>query len=347
MDSILPSYRDPLFSIFMIVVLSLIIAIMTFVWGLYRQHKEKSILHKFLEKFENSECMLDTSSMPFEMTMLKPLTLLANAFDNSGQYHKAINIYLHLIKHATNPIDNNDLMKQLAQTYRHAGFLERSRVIYAQILRTHPRDIKLLYQLGVVYEMTKEYDKALETIEPLKTLGEDTASLERFLHFEMVASDKKCTFEEKIERLEGFLSDDPTLYRPVLAHIFKLDDHKAWQLVDTQRLGEILDILWYLPYAQLDLDIITRNENLQAIYCAKGYLRQKPQRCGIFAVDMLLSSRLSGYEEGDLTFSYLCKKCKQNFPISFVRCPHCLAINRIEVEVGIVQQSTQTDYSLL
>jgi lipopolysaccharide assembly protein B len=346
-DSILPSYRDPLFSIFIIVILSLIIAVMTFIWGLYRQYKEKSHLHKFLEKFDNNECLLDTSNMPFEITMLKPLTLLANAFDKSGQYHKAINIYLYLIKHATNPIDNTDLMKQLAQTYMHAGFLERSRVIYIQILRTQPRDIDLLYRLGVVYEMTKEYHKALETIEPLKTLGEDTASLERFLHFQIIASDKNSPIESKIGQLQSTLHSDPLLYRPVLVQIFKHNYHQAWQLIDFQRLEEILDILWYLPYAQLDLDIISRNENLQAIYYAKGYLCQKPQLCSIFAIDLLLSSRASGYSQGDLSFTYLCKKCKQNSPISFIRCPHCLAINRIEVEVEIVQQSTQTDYSLL
>ncbi len=348
MDSILPSYRDPLFSILIIVVLSLIIAIMTFVWGLYKQQKEKSVLHRFLEKFDNSECLLDTSNMPFEEAMLRPLTLLANAFENSGQYHKAINIYLYLIKHATNPIDNTDLLKHLAQTYMHAGFLERARVIYLEILRQHPRDVKLLYRLGVIYEMTKEYKKALETIEPLKTMGEDTAALERFLRFEMIASEKKTAGAQKIAALERLLEEDSSLYRPILTHLFRLDTRKAWELVDTQRLREILDILWYLPYAQLDLDIISNNEQLQAVYYARGYLRQRaPQPCGIFAVDMLLSSRMSGYEEGDLSFGYLCKKCKQNFPISFVRCPHCLAINRIEVEEEIVKQSAQTDYSLL
>ncbi|HHD72750.1 MAG TPA: hypothetical protein ENL02_02380, partial [Epsilonproteobacteria bacterium] len=131
MDSILPSYRDPLFSILLIITLSLIVAVLTYAWGLYRQQQEKSTLRKFLEKFESAECALDTTTMPFDKAIYKPLALLAKAFENSGEYHKAINIYLYLIRHTSNPIDKGDLMERLGQTYLHAGFLERARAIFS------------------------------------------------------------------------------------------------------------------------------------------------------------------------------------------------------------------------
>ena len=139
MDSILPSYRDPLFSILLIITLSLIIAVLTYAWGVYKQQTDKSTLRKFLEKFESAECALDTSSMPFDAAMFKPLALLAKAFENSGEYHKAINIYLYLIKNTSNPVDKGDLMERLGQTYLRAGFLERARAIFAEILRKRPR----------------------------------------------------------------------------------------------------------------------------------------------------------------------------------------------------------------
>ncbi len=347
MDSILPAYRDPLFSILLIVSLSLIISLVTYAWGIYQQQKEKSTLHKFLEKFDTKECALDTTTMPYDDAIFKPLALLANAFENSGEYHKSINIYLYLIKHTDNQVDKSDLMERLGRTYLRAGFLERARTIFSEILHKQPRKPKILYELGIVYEMMREYDKAQEVIEPLQTLGEKTSEFEKFLEFEKISSDKNILPEQKIELLEKLVDKEPALYRPTLTLFFRLDIKKAWALIDKRSLHSVLDILWFLPYSQLDLDIIRLDKRLMTIYYAKGHLQEPLRESGIFAIDMLASGRMSGYEDGDLIFSYLCKKCKQNFPLSFTRCPNCLAINTIEVEEDIAQKSPQTNYSLL
>ncbi|HHE06144.1 MAG TPA: hypothetical protein ENK90_03390, partial [Epsilonproteobacteria bacterium] len=102
--------------------------------------------------------------------------------------------------------------------------------------------------------------------------------------------------------------------------------------------------------SQLDLDIITSNKPLRTLYYAKGYL-QEPEthigESGIFALDMLATAKQNGFEEGDLLFSYLCKKCKQSFPIGFKRCPNCMAIHSVEVEENIGKASPKTNYSLL
>jgi tetratricopeptide (TPR) repeat protein len=345
-DSILPSYRDPLFSILLIITLSLMIAVLTYAWGAYRQQKEKSSLRKFLEKFESAECALDTATMPFDKAMFKPLALLAKAFENSGEYHKAINIYLYLIKHTTNPVDKGDLMERLGQTYLHAGFLERARTIFSEILHKQPRLPHILYELGIVYEMMRKYDKAMEVIEPLRMQGEETGELERFLQFEKVVSDKQMLPDKKVKTLLELLETAPALYRPVVSLLFRLDTPAAWEQIDRQSLHRILDILWFLPYAQLDMDIISQDPRLTAIYYAKGYLQHTPEKSGIFAIDLLAAARRNGFEEGDLLFSYLCGKCKQSFPVSFTRCPNCLALNTIEVEESIAKQHAQTDYSL-
>ena len=347
MDSILPSYRDPLFSILIIVILSLLIAVSAYAWGIYKQQKDKSTLHKFLDKFNTKECSLDTDTMSYDNTMFKPLALLANAFENSGEYHKSINIYIYLIKNTENTIDNIELMKKLGKTYLMAGFLERARAIYAEILHKQPRNVKVLYELGIVYELLRKYDKAREVIEPLKILGEDTKEFENFLEFEEIVSDKTILPNKKIELLNNLLIEEPALYRPILSLFFRLNIEKAWAIIDKKSLYRVIDILWFLPSSQLNLDIISKDERLLTIYYAKGYIDKQCIKSGIFAIDMLASSRMSGYDNGDLIFSYLCKKCKQNFPVSFIRCPNCLAINTLEVEEDIVKKRPRTDYSLL
>ena len=350
MEHILPAYNDPLFSILLIIVLALIIAVATYGWGVYRQQKEQGNLLKFLDKFDSSECALDTTDMPFEPHMFKPLTLLAKAFENAGEYPKAISIYLYLIKNVSDDLGKVELLERLGNTYLHAGFLERARSIYMDILRKYPRNTKVLYELGVVYEMMHKYDKAKEVIEPLELLKEDTYAFKNFLNFSQMVNDKHASVEEKIESLKEIVKKEPKLYREVVSILLKLDTHAAWEIIDPKRMKEVLDILWFLPNSQLDLDIIAANTQLSTLYYAKGYIQNssdKIEPSGIFALDMLATAKQNGFEEGDLHFSYLCKKCKQSFPVSFKRCPSCMAMHSVEVEENIGKASPKTNYSLL
>ena len=348
MENFLPAYDDPLFSILLIVAISLIISIATYGWGLYKQQKEQGKLFKFLDKFDSSECALNTSDMPFEPHLLKPLMLLAKAFDNSGEYHKAINIYLYLIKNINNDQVKLELMERLGKTYLHAGFLERSRSIYVEIIRKRTRNVKVLYELGIVYETMQKYDKAQEVIEPLELLGEDTHDLKKFLDFLQITSNKNTIIDEKLKQLQELLKVEPKLYRPIISALFRLDTRIAWENIDMNHIENILDILWFLPNSQVDLDIIASNHTLYTLFYVKGYLHKEPKdKSGIFNLDLLAIAKKGNFVDGELHFSYLCKKCKQNFPVSFKRCPNCMALNSLKVEEYIAKSSPKTDYSLL
>jgi len=347
LEQLLPAYDDPLFSILLIIIISLIIALVTHGWGIYSQQKEEGHLLKFLEKFDSAECALDTSNMPFEPNMFKPLALLAKAFENAGEYPKSISLYLYLIKHGSPETGEAELMERLGSTYLHAGFLERARSIYIEILRKNPRNTQVLYELGIVYETMHNYTKAKEILEPLKIQGEDTAALERFLSFSELLSSKTLGIEAKINRLTALLDIEPSLYRHIITALLHFDTKVAWDHIDPERTKELIDVLWYLPNSQLDLDIIASNEKLHTLYYAKGYLQKPMYKSGIFSLDMLARARENGCEEGDLLFSYLCQKCKQTFPASFKRCPNCMAINSVKVEEKIAKSSPKTDYSLL
>jgi lipopolysaccharide biosynthesis regulator YciM len=238
-------------------------------------------------------------------------------------------------------------MERLGNTYLHAGFLERAKSIYIEILRKKPRSVNVLYELSVVYEMMHHYDKAKEVLQPLQVLGEETTSLERFLDFSALLSNKTMEKEKKIQKLKEILKKQPSFYRHIITALLQLDTQIAWESIDTERLHEIIDVLWFLPNSQLDLAIIAQNKQLQTLYYAKGYLVDAHTQSGIFSVDMLATAKQSGFEEGDLHFSYLCTKCKQSFPVSFKRCPNCMAINTVKVEEKIAKSSPKTDYSLL
>jgi len=346
MENFLPAYRDPLFSILLILSIAFIISVLTYGWGLYKKQKEQVNLLKFLDRFDSNECTLDNEEISFKEYMIKPLLLLAKAFKSSGEYQRAINIYIYLIKHLDNNQAKSQILESLGSTYLHAGFLQRAESIYLEILKNSPRNKQVLYELGVVYEMMHKYQKAHEIITPLEIMGADTKEIKDYLELLSVINSSHMKDEEKEKVFIEILQTKPNLYRDTIKALLSLNPSVAWNYLDTNRVDEIIDILWFLPDSKLDLDIISSDIKLSTIYYAKGYLQKVSKQSGIFFVDILACAKESGCDDATLSFSYLCTKCKHSFPVSFSRCPNCMAINSIKVEEQIAKKTTQKDYSI-
>ena len=349
MDNILPAYDDPLFSILIIVVLILIVAIASFVLGNIKEERKRKSLKRFLNRFNTKECLLDVEELPFDKALIKPLTILAHAFKNQGEYQKSINLNLYLIEHIPSFIDKEMILEQLGQTYLKAGFLKRAESIFLQILSKHARNKEALYHLGVVYELLQEHDKAIETIQPLKILGEKTQTLEAHLKLNKLLINKRLSNREKVEELTLLLTNEHYAYRRIMKALFELDLNAAWHNIKSERIDSILDILWFLPSSNLNLDIILEDDVLSPIYLAKGILEpiEVMAKSNIFAIDTIISAQKGGNSEVDVIFSYGCGKCKQHFPISFTRCPKCYAIDAIQIKETLAKKQSQTGYSLL
>ncbi len=349
MDNILPAYNDPLFSILVIIVLVLIVAISSFVVGNFKEKKKRKTLKSFLKGFTTQKPLLDIEEIPFEPTLIKPLSLLAEAFSNQGEYQKSINLNLYLIEHIDSFFDKEKILEQLGTTYLKAGFLKRAESIFLQILHKHPRNVETLYNLGIVYELLQEHDKALNTLIPLNILEEDTKSLEAHIKLNRLLDNKQLSHEEKVQKLEALLEDRHYAYRRVIQALFALNLEVAWNNIQLDKIDSILDILWFLPSSNLNLDIISSSETLLAIYIAKGYIQPKEvtPKSNIFAIDTIVAVKQTGSDNIDLLFNYGCKKCKQHFPISFTRCPKCYAIDSIQIKESLAEKKEQKGYSLL
>jgi len=349
-DNILPAYNDPLFSILIIIILILIVAISSYVMGNIKEERKEKSLKKFINRFNNEESPLEIEEMPFEVTLIKPLTLLAYAFKNQGEYQKAINLYLYLIENIAPFQEKKDILLQLGETYLKAGFLKRSESIFLQILHKQVRNRDALYSLGIIYEILHEYDKALETLTPLTLLEEDTTSLEAHLNLTKLLNNRTLKKREKVEKLITLLKNNNYDYRRIMKALFQLDVSSAWNNLDHSKVHRIIDILWLLPLSNLNFDIILADRRLSAIFFAKGSLRMEEKRIeksNIFVIDTIVSAKIAGNHNVDINFSYGCNKCKQQFPISFTRCPQCYAIETIQIKETIAQKRKATNYSLL
>ena len=350
MDNILPAYDDPLFSILVIVLLVLIVAISSFVMGNIKEERKEKSLKRFLNRFNTKECLLEIEEMPFEKTLIKPLSLLALAFKNQGEYQKSINLNLYLIEHIPNFHQKEEILEQLGQTYLKAGFLKRSESIFLEILHKHARNKEALYHLGIVYELLHEYDKALEILKPLNILDEKTEQLETHLKLSKMLINKKLTKHQKVKYLQMLLSTKEDEYRRIIKALFQLDLEIAWKSLDRRKVTSILDILWFLPTSNLNFDIISSDKTLKLIFLAKGILPldiSSTEKSNIFVIDTIISAKKGGNHELDMNFNYGCSKCKGHFPITFTRCPQCYAIDSIQIKETVAKKRTQTGYSLL
>ncbi len=346
MDNFLPGYDSPFFNTVFILLILLAVALVTYGWSRYMQQREKSQLMQFLERFDSNQCALEGAELPFDESMSRPLLLLAKAFETSGEYHKSISIYLYLIRQE----GGEELLEQLGKIYLKAGLLERAESIFLQILSKRPRTIPVLYQLGSVYELMQDYDKAIETLAPLEVLGEEVGMLRAFWEFEKLQHNETLSLEEKTKALLAIHRSQPQLYRLTIAALFHLSSTLGWEHLQRNRLRESLDLLWYLPPSQLDFDIIRSDNGLTKIYVARGDITEVDaalleQDSGMASVDILVAARYAGEQRGDMSFSYLCSRCKQSFPFAFKRCPHCLAINSAQLEEQIAKDE-ETDHTL-
>jgi lipopolysaccharide biosynthesis regulator YciM len=350
LDNILPAYDDPLFSILVIVLLVLIVAVSSFVMGNIKEERKEKSLKRFLNRFNTKESLLEIEEMPFEKTLIKPLSLLALAFKNQGEYQKSINLNLYLIEHIPNFHDKEEILEQLGQTYLKAGFLKRSESIFLEILHKHARNKETLYHLGIVYELLNEYDKAVETLNPLRILGEETEQLEAHLKLSKILTNKELSNNEKVKYLQNLLKSKNHEYRRIIKALFQLDLEIAWKSLEGRDVVSILDILWFLPSSNLNFDIISSDKTLTLIFLAKGILplnKPSTEKSNIFAIDTIISAKKGGNHELDMNFNYGCSKCKGHFPITFTRCPQCYAIDSIQLKETLAKKRSQTGYSLL
>ncbi|WP_353661599.1 hypothetical protein [Hydrogenimonas sp. SS33] len=346
MDALLIDYRDPLFAVLLIVGMVFVIAFVSYWWGLYVKSRKSRRLQRFLKRFETHGVRKTLERMPFQPAMVQPLVLLARAYEKSGEYNNAIEIGLYLLEHCEDETLTYELMELVGTTYMHAGFLERAKITFLQILKSNPRNQKVLNDLMVVYERLQEYDRALEVVESLEAMDLEVEDLRHYLGLKRLIADPGLPLEKKVEQVADFYEKHRAHQRIVFEFLLRNAPQRAWHMVRNAKVEELVDIFWFLPTSFLDLDAIKADPKLRAVYGARGDIAPA-EPVGWFLIDLLNHLRKTGYREATLQFAYLCKACKQQFPVPFDRCPKCLALESAAVELELTKDEREKSIHLL
>ena len=313
MDFLL-AYRDPLFGLLVFFGLIFIISFFSYSWSLIKFKKQTSTLEEFFDRYAHSHAIGDLLE---EYDEKKLLLLLAHSLKKEGDYEGAIALYGRLREQGSLQ-DKLFILQELADLYREAGFLQRSKEIYEEILRYTPKNHDVLEKLMILYEKLGMYDDALEVSKILGLLEVDSPHA-RYLQAKIAVQ------QGDIEKLVSLYRQDPGLVRLVFEWLFRYAPQEAWRHLREQDYREIVDILWFLPKEKIK----THTPFLQQLYSAKGYIDQARQS-DIFELDLLLH-----YPKAQLDFEYMCRACKHIFPFSFTRCPKCGCVESPKVELII------------
>lgn len=344
MENFFIDYRDPLFGIIILCAIVFIISFANYWWGVFKKKEEKQSIEKFVKKFEivadenEYKKLLEDASIPLES-----LALLAHAYGKSGDYEKAINIYLVVLKRVKGRDEKQYLLSALGKIYFKAGFLRRSSEVFLESLHLFPRNEESLKYLTVAYEQLQEFDKAEEVLNSLEELDVPVDIERNFLRFLAISKDGTLPISIRIEKLKELSSKTPFLKRRLFELCKEYGVAFDEAMCKDLPFEQMIDTLWYTN----DLSFACENELVKQIRMAKAQIPYAPSQNPNFALDTLAKLRFHGYDDATLSFEYLCTECKQIFPMHFYRCPHCQSINTVSIQTAISPISHEENNSFL
>lgn len=345
MNTLFIEYRDPLFGIIVFFVIIFVIALFSYWWGRFKAKDDHRHLDKFLNQFKTPPTQTEIKELISSSKISsKSWLLLADSYAQNGEFEKSIEIYHELLANKQNDANKKEIMFLLGKTYFKAGFLERSKNVFLEILKASPRTPQALRYLLLIYEHLRDYKSALNVLEPLDELGEDVKNDKIYLECILLLNDFSLDENEKVQRLIDIYKTHRRLTYLIFEYLFRKNIKYAWQYLDQSQCQKVSDLLWNLDKDAIDLDIISQNVYLRELFSAKGFVNME-KGSSVFEFDLLINLRKSDYKGATLTFEYICKNCKQIYPFAFHRCPNCHAIDSVVCEPIISREYSENNNS--
>ncbi|TQR60536.1 tetratricopeptide repeat protein [Campylobacter troglodytis] len=323
MDFFFVEYRDPIFSIVILVSLVFMVALGHYVWKMFSINKQDKNIQSFVQKFEISnehKELLRQSALS-----LSNLHFLVSVFTKGGEFERAIQICLIALEKSKDKNEHELIFYDLAQLYFKAGFLAKSKEVLLNSLKIRPRNEKALKLLKIVYLRLKDYDGVLEVLDCLFELGVEVG------------------FEKEFIRLLGYKNSNLSLDEKT--KLFKEAQISAKNSLAKRFLFENEKIFLHCEFSQI-IDLLYKNKELIflddeeyfELFCAMKLVSKREnynfKNKKLKMLDILNESDL----RVGLEFSYSCSNCKVQMPMFFYHCPLCYEFgsSKISYEIQIL-----------
>lgn len=349
-------YKDPLFSIIILLSIIILVALADFTRNRFKAKQKEHSLKALAENFNFYE--LDShlnDALHFSKTPKETLIIIAQIYVKSGNFDDAIKIYLAILDRISDLKGKIEIFELLGSAYFRAGFLQRAKEIFIEILKHNPRSENALLLLMQTYEVMGDYNSALEVISCLEEVRgvEHFRAVKTYIKMLILINDSLMSAslrEREITKLmaqgarklalQYFLAHNPALFWEA---ILACEDAKNY-----------IDLLWNVPLpsaiqdllqakiAESNQDSATRpkfvesSKQIADIYRAKGVICDD-MACENFELETLRILRKHSHKRANLGFKYKCKSCQGIFPFDSHRCQNCAEVGEMSVVVEIVE----------
>lgn len=341
MIEILNSYRNPIFGILALLV---IVVFVFFLDSLKRTraHKRKQDLIDNLGKqFDSIGLQHNIDEfITHAKNATQTLIFIAQTYAKAGDYEQAIAIYKTINEKPLEIHEKLEILELLGDSYYKAGFLERCKNIFLEILRYYPHNTRILEYYMRTCENLKQYDEAIEAINSLEEIMSDNIDYKTFkqkiwhtknyLKVMQLCSSYNIPLSYQQDRLLMLYEKDSTLRNIILRHFRLYNVGLFWQkILLLQDIMPYIDILWHFQKHEVPFEFISNRSDLTAIYRAKGFI-DGYQKSDDFTLEVLQLLRLHSNIKADVTFTYSCNSCNMQTPFYSYRCSACAEIATIK-----------------
>lgn len=339
MDIFFIGHRDPIFGLIVLFGIIFMVAFLSYTWGLFRIKDEKRRIEKFIKKFDNLNAISKEHTELLKNLNIDTPTLgiLGATFVKSGDFEKAISVFLIALSKAKNSYEKEFILTELGSTYFKAGFLQKSTDIFLKAVELSPRNAVALRFLTMIDEKLKRFDDALNTLNSLEELGSDIKSQKAYIKANIIINDKALSIEEKtIQILE--LSKEFELLKRMCIELWIKNAVSLENFKDFPPLHSVIDIIYHQQHKAINL----KDSQYKALFYAKGAINE-PCDIDSFELNVIKNLKASGFDKAELNFNYVCNSCKNSFPMHFYRCPMCFSLGSVKITTTITEKADENN----
>lgn len=343
-------YKDPLFSIIIILSIIVLVAIADYTRNRFKLKKKEDSLKimaenlNFYEFDRNLNDAINLSKTPQET-----LVFIARIYVQSGNFDDAIKIYLAILDKISDLKAKIEIFELLGTAYYKAGFMQRAKEIFIEILKHNPRNANALLLLMQTYETLGEYGNALEVVSCLEEVESSAnvvdkaklANVKNYIKMLVLVNDSLMT--SSLREREILSAMEKGAKKLALQYFLAHNVRLFWEIIECEEsVQNYIDLLWKLDIPRRQVESLQKNKQIADIYRAKGMIRDGVE-CDIFELEVLRILQKDSQKMADLSFKYRCDFCQGTFPFLSHRCPNCAEVGGISVVLEILEKTNLKD----
>ena len=281
-------YKDPLFGVILLFIIIAIIGAIDFIRNRLRERRRTHSLENLKKSYEFLGIKDGVEEfLKLNQNAIHTLEFIDQAYIQSGNIQEAIKIYTSILNSTAATQGKERILYALGVAHFQAGFLQRAKNTFLEIITNSPRDSESLLYLLRTYEKLSEYQNAIDVIDCLQEIYEQSGNIDDTKYLESLEQnraylramhlfgDDDISFEDKIAELESLRARFPRLEKSILVYYKQYNLALFWQKAQESRnIENLLDVFWRTPDTQVPVEILT-NPKIIEVYKARGLI--KPQ----------------------------------------------------------------------